>query len=103
MPTDVFHAIADPTRRSILRMLADRELPVGAVATHFTMSRPAVSKHLRLLRQAGLIETVARGRERYCRLRPERLKEVSEWVEQFDVYWADTLSNLKHHVEKKTR
>ncbi len=101
MPDDVFIAIADPTRRQILRMLAKQPLPVKQMAAKFPVSRPAISRHLRVLRNAGLIVENARGRQHYYHLQAERLKEVREWVSYFDVFWQDKLVNLKKHVEKK--
>lgn len=101
MPDDVFVAIADPTRRKILRMLAQQPLPVKEMAAKFPVSRPAISRHLRVLRNAGLIAEHARGRQNYYHLQAERLKEVREWVSYFDAFWQDKLVNLKKHVEKK--
>jgi len=98
---DVFVAIADPTRRQILRMLAPRPLPVKEVASKFKISRPAISRHLRVLRNVGLIQEETRGRQHYYQLRAERLSEVRDWVSYFDAFWQDKLLNLKHHVEKK--
>lgn len=101
MPDDVFVAIADPTRRQILRMLAQHPWPVKQMAAKFPISRPAISRHLRVLRNAGLIEETAQGRQNYYHLNAERLKEVQEWVSYFDAFWQDKLLKLKKHVEKK--
>ena len=77
---DVFQAIADPTRRRLLRLLADEETPVGALSGHFPTSRTAVSKHLRVLEGAGLVDHHKQGRQQLCRLRPEPLVEVKAWL-----------------------
>jgi DNA-binding transcriptional ArsR family regulator len=98
---DVFVAIADPTRRHILHLLAEQELPVNDLSAHFPISRPAISKHLRILRQAGLVEEQKRGRYHYYFLRAERLQEIRAWVAHFDAFWSEKLTTLKEHVEKK--
>jgi DNA-binding transcriptional ArsR family regulator len=101
MVEDVFIAIADPTRRQILQMLAQRPLPVKEMAARFPVSRPAISKHLRVLRNAGLVYEKAQGRQHYYQLKAERLREVRDWVNYFDSFWQEKLLNLKKHVEKK--
>jgi DNA-binding transcriptional ArsR family regulator len=101
MQTDVFAAIADPTRRAILRMLAAESLPVAALSRRFPVSRPAISRHLRVLRQAGLVAEQRRGRARIYHLEAARLREVSEWVAFFDRYWQEKLAVLKRHVEEQ--
>lgn len=95
----VFRAIADPTRRAIIAMLAERDRPVADIAAHFDMSRPAVAKHLAILREGGLIVVEARGRERINRLNPQRLKLVAEWIARFDRFWDKRLAKLKEVVE----
>lgn len=96
---DVFQAIADPTRRSLLQLLVDRELPVTALTGHFTMSRTAVSKHLRILSEAGLVKERKVGRERRYRLEPEPLLELKRWLAFYDRYWDNKLDALKRFVE----
>src|SRR5690606_35844686 len=96
---DVFAAIADPTRRRLLRLLDDGEMSLSAVSGHFPMSRPAVSKHLRILREAGLVHERRVGRETRYRLRPEPLSEVADWLAYFERYWHNKLSMLKRFVE----
>ena len=95
----VFAAIADPTRRAILYRLATGEVPAGQIAAAFPISRPAVSKHLRILRQAALVQEERRGRRRLYRLNPQPLREVDHWLEQYRVFWSKALASLKRHVE----
>lgn len=95
----VFRAIADPTRRAIMSMLANNELTVTEVASAFEMTRPAVAKHLRILRDAELIKSRKNGRETISRLQPERLKTVSDWLGHYSVFWDDKLMKLKIAVE----
>jgi len=96
---DVFQAIADPTRRKVLNMLADQEMPVTAISGHFPMSRTAVSKHLRILVDAGLLIERKVGRETRYRLQPEPLMELKRWLAYYERYWENKLSVLKHMVE----
>ena len=95
----VFRAIADPTRRRILGLLrADRQ-PVGEIAAHFRMSRPAISKHLRLLRAAGLVTTRKEGAARICGLNARPLRPVGAWLQDYEAFWGDSLHGLKRYVE----
>jgi DNA-binding transcriptional ArsR family regulator len=98
---DVFSAINDPTRREILRLLADDPLAVGELSSHFRISRPAVSKHLRVLRESGLVEEKRKGRERIYSLSSKPLQEVRMWIAQFDRLWAVKLKNLKHSLHER--
>jgi DNA-binding transcriptional ArsR family regulator len=95
----VFRAIADPTRREILGMLRDRPYSVGEIAANFRTTRPAISKHLRLLRAVGLVATTQRGAARICALNAEPLRAVSDWISAYEAYWGKTLQNLKRYVE----
>lgn len=94
MRRDVFQAIADPTRRAIIDLLAHQRLNVNAVADNFDMSRTAVSKHMKILTECGLLVIQQQGRERYCRADLQRLKEVSVWADQFKVFWSGKLDAL---------
>lgn len=96
---DVFQAIADPTRRKLLHLLGDEELPVTVISGHFTMSRTAVSKHLRVLADAGLVKDRKVGRETRYRLDPEPLLELKRWLAYYERYWENKLSALKRFVE----
>ena len=99
IPGDVFQAIADPTRRSLLGMVAGGERPVNALAESFQMSRPAISQHLRVLREAGLVTERRVGRERRYRLRARPLQEVRDWVRQYDEFWQERLTVLGEYLE----
>src|SRR5579872_2255817 len=91
----VFRAIADPTRREILGLLRDGRRPVGVIARNFRMSRPAISKHLRLLRSAGLVVTRKSGTARICELNGKPLGAVNDWLRDYETFWDDNLRNLK--------
>lgn len=95
----VFRAIADPTRRSIMTLLSSGERSLNEISEQYEMSRPAVTKHLKILEQGGLIRIRARGRERLHALQPETLKTVSDWVNFFSQFWDDKLADLKQAVE----
>ena len=100
MRRDIFQAIADPNRRAIIGLLANRKLTVKAVAEHFPISRPAISKHIRILTECGLVVVHRRGRERVCELRLERLTEVSDWVEQQRQSWEHRLDRLDEYLNE---
>ncbi|MEM9570776.1 MAG: metalloregulator ArsR/SmtB family transcription factor [Pseudomonadota bacterium] len=95
----VFRAIADPTRRSIMTMLSSGERSLNDITAEFEMTRPAVAKHLNILREGGLVRVRKQGRERLHRLQPEALKTVSDWLSFFDQFWDEKLANLKQAVE----
>lgn len=95
----VFRAIADPTRREILALLRGRRLTVNDIAGNFRTSRPAISKHLRLLRSVGLVRTEREGTARICRLDPEPLRIVDTWLTDYRQFWQQSLQSLKRHVE----
>ena len=95
----IFRAIADPTRREILSLLRERPLAVGEIASNFSTSRPAVSKHLRLLKSAGLIVVHARGTANICELNARPLRAVNEWLSDYRTYWNETLRGLKKYLE----
>jgi len=97
--TSAFGAIADPTRRAILDLLRAGELTAGKLADNFPVSRPAVSKHMRVLRHAGLIRERREAQSRYYALDPERLAEVDAWLAPFRVFWAARLQDLRQFVE----
>ena len=94
-----FQALADPTRRAVLDLLRRGALPAGQIAREFPVSRPAISKHLRLLRRARLVEERREGRHRLYRLNAEPLRGVEEWLEQYRVFWQTSLTSLKAFVE----
>jgi DNA-binding transcriptional ArsR family regulator len=98
-PEATFHALADPTRRAVLDLLRQGSQPAGRIASAFPVSRPAISKHLRLLRRAHLVSERREGRHRFYQLSPEPLKAVDSWLEQYRVFWQASLTNLKAFVE----
>ena len=98
---DVFSALADHNRRKILMMLADKELTVNSISEKFKFSRPAVSKHLKILLKTNLVAPRWEGRERYYRLNVEPLNEVKDWLQFYDKFWNKKLQALKNLVENK--
>jgi DNA-binding transcriptional ArsR family regulator len=103
---DPFLAVADPTRRAILDQLRGGDAPVTQLAAAFDMTRPAVSRHLRVLRAARLVRERRGGddgRQRIYQLTPGPLREVAQWAEGYTVFWRDGLSRLKRHVERGPR
>jgi DNA-binding transcriptional ArsR family regulator len=97
---DVFGAISHPARRRVLDLLADADHSVNAIAGHFKMSRPAVSQHLRVLLDSGLVTEERHGRERRYRLVPERLSPVRDWIGLYERFWDDRLELLRKHLAK---
>lgn len=97
---DAFRAIADPTRRAILDRLRAGPAPVNALASDFEQSRPAISKHLRILRQASLVSEARSGRERLYRIEPAPLRGVLKWMETYRSFWEASLGSLKRRLEK---
>jgi DNA-binding transcriptional ArsR family regulator len=96
-----FGALADPTRRRIVRLVADRPRQAGELAEGFPVSRPAISKHLRVLREAGLVAARKEGRARVYHLSPRGLQEARKWVEEAEKVWATALESFRRHVEKE--
>lgn len=98
MRRDVFQAIADPTRREIIGLIATQPLNLNAIADKFHVSRPAVSKHIKILSECGLIVIKQQGRERYCEAKLQKLNEVSGWVEQYRQIWQQKLDALENYL-----
>jgi DNA-binding transcriptional ArsR family regulator len=98
-PEAAFQSLADPTRRAVLDLLRGGSQPAGAIASAFPVSRPAISKHLRLLRQAHLVRQHREGRHRVYQLNPEPLRAVDRWLEHYRGFWTSSLANLKLFVE----
>jgi DNA-binding transcriptional ArsR family regulator len=97
----VFRAIADPTRRRILGLLRGGRHSVGALARNFRTSRPAISRHLRLLRSAGLVVTRRAGTARICELNAKPLRAVDDWLRDYEAFWSESLRSLKSYVEEE--
>lgn len=100
---DTFQVIADPSRRQILYLLSKDSLSINALAENFDMSRPAVSKHIKVLQNSGFISIEDIGRERYCSLQPDGFKELQKWLEYFDAFWAGKLQKLGTLLNDKNK
>ena len=100
MRRDVFQAIADPNRRAIIGLLAKQKLTVNAVAEYFPISRPAVSRHIKILKECGLVAVRRQGRERFCEVSLDRLNEVAEWVEQSRDLWEQRFDRLDEYLSE---
>ncbi|HTU93518.1 MAG TPA: metalloregulator ArsR/SmtB family transcription factor [Gemmataceae bacterium] len=99
---DVFGAISHPARRRMLDLLVEADRSVNVIAGHFQMSRPAVSQHLRILLDAGLVTEQRHGRERRYRLVPERLSPVRDWIAHYERFWDDHLQRLQKQLSKRS-
>src|SRR6185436_7631313 len=100
MRRDVFQAIADPRRRAILQLLALQTLTLNGVAEHFKISRPAISKHVKILTECGLVKGRQKGRERFCEAQLGKMSEVSDWVDQYRKFWETKLDALEEYLEE---
>lgn len=99
---DVFQAIADPNRRQIIDLLSNQTMNLNAVASHFDISRPAISKHIRILSECGLIIVKQSGRERYCSADNQKLKEVDDWLSHYRKFWNRKLDALGDFLERQS-
>ena len=100
MRRDVFQAIADPNRRAILSLLARQRMTLNGVADNFRISRPAVSRHIKILKECGLVVVIPQGRERYVEARFDKLDEVADWIEQYRQLWEGRFGRLDDILEK---
>lgn len=96
---DVFQAIADPTRREIIHLIAQRPQNLNTIAENFSVTRQAISLHIKILLECGLIEVAQQGRERYCEVKLEKLAQVQQWLDQYKAIWTKKLIDLKTLVE----
>ena len=103
MRRDVFQAIADPTRREIINLVAHRSMNLNSIAEQFNVSRPAISQHIKILTECGLIIVNKQGRERYCEAKLESLNEVAVWVEQYRQMWDQRFDALDILLEEMKR
>lgn len=103
MRRDVFQAIADPTRREIIHLISQQSLNLNAVANHFDMSRPAVSKHIKILMECGLLVIRQDGRERYCEPQLQKIKEVAAWAEKYQRFWSQKLDALEAFLDSENQ
>lgn len=101
MRRDVFQAIADPTRRKILSLLSREPMSVNRVASEFGTSRPAISRHIRILTECGLILMDKKGRERHCVPQFQKLKQVSDWTEKYRRFWNERLDALEQYMSSE--
>jgi DNA-binding transcriptional ArsR family regulator len=97
---DVYQAIADPTRRAIINMIASEPHNVNSIAEKFDVSRQAISLHVKILNDCGLITIKQRGRDRFCEAQLDKLSEVSAWVDQYRQHWESKLDALESYIEK---
>jgi DNA-binding transcriptional ArsR family regulator len=98
---DCFQALADPSRREILTMLSKEKQNINAIADNFNISRPAVSKHIKVLFSAGFITITEQGRERFCELNHTGFDEINEWISFFETYWTTKLKSLETFLNSK--
>jgi len=98
MRRDVFQAIADPVRRDIISLLANDSLTVNSIADNFSISRPAISKHLKILQECGVVAIRKEGRLRYCDIQPGQLSEVLDWIEQYRDLWEARLDSFETYL-----
>lgn len=104
MRRDVFQAIADPIRRDIIALVSNEPLSVNDVAEKFEISRPAISKHIKILNECGIIEINKKGRERFCIIQPKNLLPAFLWIEQYQKLWEDKLDSFENYLmELKTK
>jgi DNA-binding transcriptional ArsR family regulator len=100
MRRDVFQAIADPTRRDIISLISKQSLNLNAVAENFDMTRQAISLHIKILHECGLIIIKQEGRERYCSIQPKKLEEVADWIEPFRAMWEERFNKVDEILKK---
>jgi len=97
---DVFQAIADPTRRQIINLLAHQSMNLNAIAENFDVSRPAISQHIKILTECGIVVIRQQGRERYCEAKLDNLEEVSVWIDKYRKIWEAQLDSLESYLAK---
>jgi DNA-binding transcriptional ArsR family regulator len=95
---DVFQAIADPIRREIISLVASQSMNLNAIAEHFDVTRPAISNHIKILNECGIISIEQIGRERYCKIQPDSIKEVADWAGQYHELWEQKLESFENYL-----
>ncbi len=100
MRRDVFQAMADPVRRDIIELLAHEVLSVNEVADHFEISRPAISKHLKILEECGLVRISQKGRTRYCSIQPKELIPAFLWIDQYRTLWEERIDAFENYLNQ---
>jgi len=97
---DVFQAISDPTRRQIISLIATQPMNLNAIADRFDISRPAISNHIKILAECGMVNIRQQGRERFCEAKLDTLSEVSTWVDQYREFWTQRFDSLDRYINK---
>ncbi len=97
---DVFQAIADPVRREILGLIAFKPMNLNTIADQFSISRPAISNHIKILEECGMVVINQKGRERYCEAKLDTLGEVNEWIDQYSQFWSQRFDSLNKYIIK---
>jgi DNA-binding transcriptional ArsR family regulator len=97
---DVFQAIADPTRREIINLIARQSMNLNAIADQFDVSRPAISNHIKILHECGIISIEQVGRERFCKIQPQNLKEVADWIGQYQQLWEQRIDSFEKYLNE---
>lgn len=100
MRRDVFQAMADPVRRHIIGLLARETLTVNEVADHFEISRPAISKHLKILKECGIVKITQKGRTRYCEIQPRELIPAFLWIDKYRDLWEEKLDSFENYLKQ---
>ena len=100
MRRDVFQAIADPVRRDIIQLLSKKSLTVNTVAEKFEVSRPAISKHLKILKECGIIDIQQKGRERFCMIQPKNLIPAFLWIDQYRSLWEERIDSFENYINE---
>ena len=100
---DAFQVIADPSRRQMMQLLSKDSMTINALAENFDMSRPAVSKHIKIMYNAGFISITDIGRERHCTLKQDGFNELQDFINYFDKFWSSKLKNLQTLLNNKTK
>lgn len=95
---DVFQAIADPTRREIIDLLSKQPMNLNSIAEHFDLTRPAISNHIKILNECGIIGIEQVGRERHCKIQPDHLKKVSDWVGKYEGLWIQKIESFEKYL-----
>jgi len=98
MRRDVFQAIADPVRRDIIELISKDNLTINKIAEEFKISRPAISKHIKILEECEIIEIHKKGRERFCRIQPQNLVPAYLWIDQYKKLWEDKIDSFENHL-----
>lgn len=97
---DAFQAIADPIRREIIDLLAQQPMNLNAIAEHFDVTRPAISNHIKILNECGIIVIEQVGRERFCKIQPDQLKQVSDWIGKYEDLWIQKIESFEKYLYK---